>query len=314
MAVPTNTFETYDAIGIREDLADIIYNISPTETPFMNNVAKGSAKGTFHEWQVDSLEAAADNKAVEGDDASAGAITPTTRVGNYTQIAQKTISISGSDQVADNAGRASEEAYQMAKKGLEIKRDMETTMVGTNKGRVAGSSGTARELGSVTSWIATNESVGVGGSAPTGNGTDARTYAGARAFTEDLLTDVIDQTWVSGGNPNVIMVNSFQKRAITGFTGNATKYKEVDDKKVINAVDVYVSDYGELSVVPNRFMQANVALVLETDMWSVDFYRDFMTHDLAKTGDSDKKQMLAEYTLCSKQEAANGIVSDLTTS
>lgn len=311
MAVPANTFETYDAIGIREDLADIIYNISPTETPFMSNVAKGSAKGTFHEWQVDALDAAADNKAIEGDDASPQAITPTTRVGNYTQIAQKTISISGSDLSADNAGRASEMAYQMAKKGLEIKRDMETTLVGTNKGRVAGSSGTARELGSVLSWIATNENVGTGGVAPTGNGTDNRTDGTQRAFTESMLTDVIDQTWVSGGNPNVIMCNSTQKRAITGFTGNATKYKEVDDKKIINAVDVYVSDYGDLMVVPNRFMRQRDVFVLETDMWSVDFYRDFMTHDLAKTGDNEKKQLLAEYTLVSKQEAANAIIADL---
>ena len=314
MAIPTNTFETYDAIGIREDLADIIYNISPTETPFMSNVGKGSSKGTFHEWQIDSLEAAADNKAIEGDDATASAVTPTTRVGNYTQIADKVISISGSDLAADNAGRASEMAYQMAKRGLELKRDMETTLVGTNKGRVAGSSGVARELGSVLSWIATNESVGTGGIAPTGDGTNARTDGTQRAFDETQLTDVIDKCWVSGGNPDVIMVNSFQKRALTGFTGNATKFKEVDDKKIINAVDVYVSDYGELMVVPNRFMRTRDALVLETDMWSVDFYRDFMTVDLAKTGDNERKQMLAEYTLVSKQEAANGIIADLTTS
>lgn len=314
MAIPTNTFETYDSIGIREDLADIIYNISPTETPFMSNVGKGSSKGTFHEWQIDSLEAAADNKAIEGDDATAAAVTPTTRVGNYTQIADKVISISGSDLAADNAGRASEMAYQMAKRGLELKRDMETTLVGTNKGRVAGSSGVARELGSVLSWIATNENVGATGAAPTGDGTDARTDGTQRAFDETQLTDVIDQCWVSGGNPDVIMVGSFQKRAITGFTGNATKFKEVDDKKIVNAVDVYVSDYGELMVVPNRFMRARDALVLETDMWSVDFYRDFMTTDLAKTGDNERKQLLAEYTLVSKQEAANGIIADLTTS
>jgi len=309
MAIPADTFETYDSVGIREDLADIIYNISPSETPFMSNVGKGSSKGTFHEWQVDSLEAAADNKAIEGDDAAAGAITPSVRHGNYTQIAEKTISISGSDLSADNAGRASEMAYQMAKRGLELKRDMETTLVGTNKGRVAGSSGTARELGSVLSWLATNENAA--GTAPTGDGTGPRVDGVARAFTEDMLTDVIDQVWVSGGNPNVIMANSTQKRAITGFTGNATKFKEVDDKKIVNAVDVYVSDYGELMVVPNRFMRQSDVFVLETDMWSVDFYRDFQTTDLAKTGDNEKKQMLTEYTLTSKQEAASGIITDL---
>lgn len=305
------TFKTYDAVGIREDLADIIYNISPTETPFMSNVAKGKSKGTFHEWQIDALEAPVDNKAVEGADASSLTLTPTTRVGNYTQIAEKTIAISGSDRAADNAGRADELAYQLAKVGMELKRDMETTLVGTNKGRAAGNSSTARELGPVLSWIATNENVGAGGTAPAGDGTNARTDGTTRAFTEAMLTDVIDQAWLAGGNPNVIMCNSTQKRVITGFTGNATKYKEVDDKKIINAVDVYVSDYGDLMVVPNRFMRQRDVFVLETDMWSVDFYRDFQTYDLAKTGDSDKKQMVVEYTLTSKQEAANGIIADL---
>jgi hypothetical protein len=319
MAIPTNAFETYDAVGIREDLSDIIYNISPTDTPFISNVGKGTAKGTFHEWQVDSLAAASDNAAVEGDDATGVALTPTTRVGNYTQISTKTIIISGSDLVADNAGRASEMAYQLAKKGMEMKRDMETTLVGTNKGRAAGSSGTARELGSVLSWIATNTNFKTGGTPsganPTGDGTDARVDDETpRAFLESMLTDVIDQCWVSGGNPTMIMTNSFNKRAITGFTGNATKYKEVDDKKIVNAVDIYESDYGQLMVVPNRFMRQSDVLLLEPDMWSVDYYRDFQTTDLARTGDSEKKQMIVEYTLVSKQEAANGGIFDLTDS
>lgn len=311
MAIPANTFQTYSAVGVREDLADIIYNISPTETPFISNVGKGSAKSTYHEWQIDSLDAAADNKAVEGDDAGAGAITPTVRVGNYTQIASKTISLSGSNQVTDAAGRASEMAYQLAKRGQELKRDMEVTLVGTNKGQASGSSGTARELGSVQSWLATNVNLGTGGAAPEGDGTDARTPGTNRAFTEAMLTDVITKTWVSGGMPSVIMCNAGQKAKITAFTGNATKYKEVNDKTVINAVDVYVSDYGDLSVVPNRFMDTSAVLVLQPDMWSVDYYRDFQTHDLAKTGDSDKKQILVEYTLASKQEAASGIIADL---
>lgn len=175
MTVPADTTLTYDVVGIREDLADIIYNISPTETPFMSNVGKGSSKGTFHEWQIDDLDSPTDNKKLEGDDATNLAITPTVRVGNYTQIADKVIQISGSDQVADNAGRASEFAYQMAKRGQELKRDMETTLIGTNKGRNAGNSTTARELGSVLSWVATNENLAGDGAAPTGDGTDART-------------------------------------------------------------------------------------------------------------------------------------------
>tara|TARA_R110002020_G_scaffold287099_1_gene502590 strand:- start:31411 stop:32361 length:951 start_codon:yes stop_codon:yes gene_type:complete len=315
MAVPANTWETYDGLTsgiIREDLADIIYNIAPTETPFQSNVARGSSKGTFHEWTIDTLDTAVDAPVVEGDDAATQAIVPTVRHGNYTQIADKVIRVSGSDGVSDNAGMASRMAYELSKKGMELKRDMETTLVGTNKARAAGSSGTARELAPVLSWISTNTNKDAGGTDPSGDGTDARVDGSTRAFLETHLEDVIDQIFNEGGHPSVIMCGSAQKRVISSsFDGNATKYKEVDDKKVINAVDVYVSDYGELMVVPNRFMRSTDVFVLDTDMWSVDTYRDFQTHDLAKTGDSDRKQMLVEYTLTSKQEAASGGIFDL---
>ena len=313
MAVPANTWETFDGLGgtIREDLADIIYNIAPTETPFMANVGKGVATGTFHEWQIDDLASAVDAPAIEGNDAVNVAITPTVRAGNYTQIGTKTISVSGSDMVSNNAGMGPRMAYEMAKKGQELKRAMEVGLVGTNKARAAGASGTARTYASVLSWLATNVNKASGGTNPTGDGTDTRGAGTARAFLESHLTDVIDQIFLSGGNPSMILTNTAQKRVITGFTGNATKYKEVDDKKVINAVDVYVSDYGELMVVPDRFMRQSEVFVLDTDMWSVDMYRDFQTHDLAKTGDSERKQMLVEYTLTSKQEAASGIIADL---
>jgi hypothetical protein len=277
MAVPTGITETYDLNGlsIREDLADIIYNIAPSDTPFMSNVGKGTSKGTLHEWQKDTLDTAADNTAIEGDDAVFADITVPDRLNNYTQISDKTIVISGSHSVSDQAGKATEKAYQMAKKGLELRRDMEVTLAATNKSKVAGASGTARELGSVLSWIgATNSNKAGDGIDPAGDGTgtgqtdtsEGRTDGTPRTFTEAMLTDVIDQVYLSGGNPDVIMSNTTQKRVITGFTGNATKYKEVDDKKIVNAVDVYVGDYGDLAVVPNRFMRQSEVFVLETGM------------------------------------------------
>lgn len=312
------TFETYGTVGIREDLADIIYNIAPTDTPFMSNVGKGSSAGTYHEWQTDDLTAAADNKIAEGVAAPAAESVATTRVGNYTQIASKTVSVTGSNEAADAAGRASQMAYQLAKKGMELKRDMEKTLVGTDKAQVAGAAGgTARELGSVTSWIGTNCSVGAtAGAAPTGDGTDIATSGDERALTSDLLNGVIEDVWQSGGNPSMIMCGAFQKSKITGFTGdtNSRKFTNADSKKFINAVDVYVSDYGELNVVPNRLMLTDTLLVLQPDMWSVDTYRDFQTKDLAVTGDFESKQLLVEYTLCSKNEAASGAIRDLTTS
>ena len=307
-------FETYGTVGIREDLADIIYNIAPTDTPFMSNVGKGTASGTYHEWQTDDLTAAADNKVAEGAAAPAAESVASVRVGNYTQIASKTVSVTGSNEAADAAGRASQMAYQLAKKGMELKRDMEKTLVGTDKAQVAGSAGTARELASVTSWLGTNCSFGSGGDAPDGNGTDIGAAGTDRDFTETLLTGVVEDCWVQGGTPSIIMCNAFQKAKITAFTGNATRYKDVGDKTIVNAVDVYVSDYGELAVVPNRFMLNETVLVLQPDMFSVDTYRDFQTNDIAKTGDFESKQLLVEYTLCSKNEAASGAIRDLTVS
>ena len=312
------TFETYGTVGIREDLADIIYNIAPTDTPFISNVGKGSASGTYHEWQTDDLSAATDNKVNEGVAAPAAESVATTRVGNYTQIASKTVSVSGSNEVADAAGRSSQMAYQLAKKGMELKRDMEKTLVGTDKAQVAGAAGgTARELGSVTSWIGTNCSVGAtAGAAPTGDGTDIATSGDERVLTDTLLNGVIEDVWQSGGNPSMIMCGAFQKSKITGFEGNtntARKFTDAESKKFINAVDVYVSDYGELNVVPNRLMLTDTLLVLQPDMWSVDTYRDFQTKDLAVTGDFESKQLLVEYTLTSKNEAASGAIRDLTT-
>lgn len=318
MAVPADTFETYDSIGIREDLADIIYNIAPTETPGINNIGRGKAKGVFHEWQIDDLDAAADTPKIEGDDATNQAITPTERTGNYCQINDKVIQISGTDLVADNAGRGVEMAYQLSKRGQEMKRDMEVTAFATNKAKAGGSSGVARDVAGALAFIRTNTNLAGDGADPAttlasgvGDGSGTRTDGTPRAFTEAMLTDVIDQIFLSGGNPSMIMCNTTQKRVITGFTGNATKYKEVDDKKIVNAVDVYVSDYGELMVVPDRFMRQRDVFVLDTDMWSVDFHRDFSTHDLAKTGDSERKQMLNEWTITSKHEGASGGIFDL---
>ena len=320
-------FETYGTTGIRENLSDIIYNISPTDTPFISNVGKGSTKSTYTEWQVDELTAAADTPIAEGATAPDAVSATTTRVGNYTQIASKTVSVSGSNEAADAAGRASEMAYQLAKKGMELKRDMEKTLVGTDKAQVGGSSGTARQLASVTSWLGTNCSQGAAiaddsstadvdeaTAAPTGDGTDIAVAGSTRALSAAILNQAIEDVWVAGGDPSILMCGAKQKAAITGFDGNTTnsrKFTDAEAKKYINAVDVYVSDYGELNVVPNRLMQTDIVLILQPDMWSVDYYRDFQTTDLAKTGDFESKQLLVEYTLCSKNEAASGVVRDL---
>jgi hypothetical protein len=315
MAQPTNTFDTYDAIGIREDLQDVIYSISPTETPFMSSAAREQVKNTFHEWQTDALAAAVTNNAViEGDDATLDAASATSRIGNYTQIMDKTVVITGTQESVDKAGRASELAYQIAKKSKELKRDIESTLL-TNQARAAGNSTTARTFGSIGAWIATNDNLAGDGTSPTANnGSDARNDGTQRALTEDMLKDVIKNVWNAGGNPSVVMVGPFNKQKISGFTGGSTRFDASEDKTLYTSIDVYSSDFGDLEVVPNRFSRDREALVLDMDYWSVGFLRDFTMHELAKTGDAEKRQLLVELTLISRNEAASGGVFDLTTS
>ena len=315
MAQPTNTFDTYDAIGIREDLQDVIYSISPTETPFMSSAAREQVKNTFHEWQTYALAAAVTNNAViEGDDATLDAASATSRIGNYTQIMDKTVVITGTQESVDKAGRASELAYQIAKKSKELKRDIESTLL-TNQARAAGNSTTARTFGSIGAWIATNDNLAGDGTSPTANnGSDARNDGTQRALTEDMLKDVIKNVWNAGGNPSVVMVGPFNKQKISGFTGGSTRFDASEDKTLYTSIDVYSSDFGDLEVVPNRFSRDRDALVLDMDYWSVGFLRDFTMHELAKTGDAEKRQLLVELTLISRNEAASGGVFDLTTS
>jgi hypothetical protein len=311
-------FRTYAAVGMREDLSDVIYNISPTDTPFMSTIGKTKATAVYHEWQTDSLAAAATNAAVEGADATEATLTATTRVGNRTQISQKTVGITGTLEAVDKAGRKSEKAYQLAKASSEIKRDMEFTLL-NNTVQSNGSAGsTARVLGGLQTWLATNGDFGTSGSAGA-TGTTARTNGTNRTFEESLLKTVVKEVFESGGSPKVLMVTPAHKQTVSAFAGIAAqRYMAPSDAPttIIGAADVYLSDFGSMSVVPNRFMlsgnSANeVAFVLDPEYAAVAYLRPFFTNDLANTGDSAKTQLLVEYTLEVKNEAAHGIIADL---
>lgn len=305
--------DTYDQVGIREDLADAIWDVSPTEVPFSSNCARVGVDNTYFEWQTDSLAAVSATTAVEGADASFAAAAATTRVGNYTEIVTKTAITSGTLEATDRAGRAKEMAYQIVKRGKEIKRDIEHHLVGLNNAQAAGNATTARETASISCWLNTNASTA--GTAGTGDGTTAAVDGVQRAFTETLLSAVIDSCWTNGGNPNIIMANSFNKRALNGFTGHADQVRhDAADKSVINAVSVYESDYGVMQVVPNRFLRSRDVLVLEKEYWAIGELRPMFTKDIASTGDAEKKQVIWEGGLMAKNEASSGIVLDLTTS
>ena len=308
-------YNAYDAIGQREDLTDVIYDISPTETPFMSSIGKTKATAVYHEWQTDSLAAATtNNAAVEGADASDATLSPTTRLGNYTQILQKTIKVSGTLDAVNKAGRKSEKAYQLAKASQEIKRDLETILL-SNQGRDAGSTNSAaRKMGSLLSWIKTNSSAQTNGGDPTTIGVSTRTDGNTRTFTEALLKEVVAEVFTSGGTPSVLMVGAAGKQKVSSFSGiGATRFNVTGAKPstIIGAADIYVSDFGNMSVVPNRFMRTRDALILDPEYAAIAYLRPFMTNELAKAGDADKTQILVECTLEVKNEAAHGIVADL---
>jgi len=308
------TFTAHTAIGQREDLSDVIYSISPTETPLLNTLARSKATAVYHEWQTDSLAAATTaNAAVEGADATSATISPTVRLGNYTQIVQKTIQVSGTLDTVNKAGRKSEKAYQLARASSELKRDIETILA-SNQARSAGNSSTARKMASMLSWIKTNTSVGTGGVDPLTIGESTRTDGTQRAFTETLLKTVISVVFVSGGSPKVLLVGAAGKQKVSTFAGIAAqRYMAPADAPttIIGAADVYLSDFGSVSVVPDRFMRDRDALVLDPEFAAVAYLRPFQTNELAKTGDSDKTQILAELTLEVRNEAAHGGVFDL---
>jgi hypothetical protein len=318
MGVPAGTFQTYQTIGIREELSDVIYNISPEDTPGFSNAGRGSVDNTLYEWQTDSLAAAVDTNAqIEGDDAVVDTSDPTLRLKNYTQISRKTVGISGTNERVKKAGRKSELAYQLAKRSAELKRDMEKTLF-ANQGAVAGNAGTARKTGTLLAFIKTNTNKGGSGTDPiyTDTPTDPRNDGTQRPFEEDLLKDVLQKVWGAGGKPKIVIAGPINKMNASLFLGIAQIRKDAPGTKpatIIGAADVYVSDFGPVTFVPSRFQRERDVFVLDPEMYSIEYLRPFFTKNLADTGDSTKKLLLVEWGVRVNNEAGLGLVADLGT-
>ena len=318
MAQPTNTFDSYDAAGIREDLEDVIYQISPEETPFYSACKKVKASNTLHEWQTDTLRSSADNKHIEGDDTAAEARVATTRLGNYSQIFKNAVSIPDSDEGLKKAGRSAELAYQTLKIAAEQKLDIEKALF-SNNARVAGNATTARELAGAPAWMLTNVNFvsASSGASPNGTGSNARTDSGApTAFTQAKFDDVMQSVWSSGGKPDVCYLSAFQMDIALGFTGNNNQRSAVQagDKKVIKSLDVYVTPWGTVEFAPTRENRGRDIFIMQSDMWAVGVLRPTKNTALAKTGDSTRRQVLTELTLVCKNEKASGMIADNTVS
>lgn len=329
----TTTYQTVRQVGIREDLTDEISDISPMETPFFTMLKRGApAKNVYIEWQKDALASASGaNKAVEGADYTPLTATPTTRLRNYCQIWTKGLIVSGTANAVVTAGREEELAYQIAKRGRELKRDMETTFTG-NYASAAGSSATARAMAGFEAWLTTNDFGGgtagatdylQGGYTAAGTVTAATDGSSSNlvTFTEARLKTVMAACWAAGGQPSILMVGPWNKRVVSNFAGITTKYSDFGNNPsnsaglaIVAAADIYLSDFGKLKVVPNRFSRDRVASFIDPDYLSVHYLRPMRVMDIAKTGDAEKRMMLVEGTMMMKNEAAHGKFADLRTS
>lgn len=329
MAQVANTFETYDAVGNREELADKIYQITPEETPFLSLIGRKPVESVHPEWQTDTL-ASPDtaNNQPEGNEWDFDAITPTTRVGNYTQISDKKVIISRTQDKTSKAGRKSELAREVAKKGVELRIDMEAIVL-SNQASSAGSGNgaTNRTTGGYRAWLATNDSLGAGGASggfnTSTNVVDAATNGTQRAFTKTILDAVILSTYNAGGSPKTLMLSPYAKTVFSTFMADANvapqRYEtpKSGQTTIVAAADMYLSDFGPISVVPNRQMAragaavARNAYLIDPRMVSLGVFDDIQLQKPAKTGDAEKRVLNTEYALLVNNEAAHGVAADI---
>jgi len=327
MTVPTSTLQVYTQTNIREDLIDAIYNVDPFKTPLFNMCKKAEARQTFHEWDIDVLAAQnLSNAAVEGDNPSNIALTAVGRCGNYCQISTKTIQISGTSQSVVAAGGSNRMGYQLLKKSKELKRDIEGILT-NNAGRNAGNSSTARVSAGLPSWVMTNDVFQNGnsgaqpsgtitvGSSTFGNGTTGRTDDGTPiAITEAQVKSVLQKVYKSSGeSPEYALVSPANKQNISAFSGPGTRFIEVEDSTLLTKVDVYESDFGEVKLIPDILLaRSKDVYFINPNYIRVAYLRPFQTIPLAKTGDSDQKMLLVEYSLEVGNEHAHGAIYDTT--
>jgi hypothetical protein len=325
MAIVANTYLSFSAVGNREDLVDTVYNVSPTDTPFQASIGKNKAEATYHEWQTDVLASAAANAQLQGDDTTSSytfsSVVATKRLGNQTQISRKDTVVSGTQDAVSKAGRHKEVIYQLLKKNKELCRDIEFVLTQNQARNTNASSSVAPLLAGLENWYGVTQSTstanvsrGATGANSNTNQTVAATDGTQRPLTEALLKGVIQGAWTNGGDIDLIMCGPFNKTVISTFTGNNTRTQDTSDKKLVSAIDVYVSDFGTHKVVANRFQRERTLHVLMSDMFAVSYLRPKQTIDLAKNGDNVKAMILAEYTLESRNDSGSGVVADLTTS
>lgn len=309
----SNSFKTYDAQANREDLSDAIYNIDPFDTPFMTLAGRRNVTNVTYDWQVESLKAVdSGNAQLEGFELTRSASQPTVRVSNVAQISKRDATVSGSQNAANPAGKRKEMAHQMAMRSKELKRDMETILCGT-QGRVNGDNTTARNTRALESWLETNtdrEATGANAADEFSSPTDGT----QRAFTEDMLKGLLQQCYTNGAEPDTLLVGPFNKGVVSGFTGREQARQNIDKERVQATVSLYAGDFHTIKVMASRWIRERTAFLLDPNFVRVAYYRGFQQTPLAKIGDAETRMILAEYGLQVDNEAAHGVIADLTTS
>lgn len=291
--------KTYDAVGNREDLTNLVIMVSPEKTPLWSSLEKIQAKGRYHEWQTDALASATSNAAIEGADFSFTIPTARSRTGAYTQIFTKTLEVSGTQQVVDVAGVENEFSYQMKKRMKEMATDIEKALF-TGTGN-SGASGTARELKGIFSWITTNSETGSGG--------------GSETLTEAMFNDLLQTIYDAGGSPDAAYCNSWQKRKISAFATSNTRYQQPGEAgKLYNFVSAYESDFGVIEVKLDQFCDTDKVAVLDSSLWRVAILRGVKSVDVATVGDAKRGALLGELTLEAGNEKGSGEIIQLATS
>jgi len=322
MAQPTNTFDSYAAIGNREDLDDKIYMVSPEKTPVVSSIRRFSATQRLHEWQRDSLATPnKDNAVIEGDDRTGTQLTATSRVANTVQLFDKVAVVSTTQEKTKSAGRGSEMKYQISKKMVELKRDIEAMVLSDNVA-VAGNSTTARKSAGLGAMVYTNISHGGSGATPahtSGLATTAQTSGTNRAFTEALLKTVLQASYTTSGEfPSLISLTPSHKGTFSAFAGiAANRYQVAKGKQgvIVGGADVYMSDFGELTAVPNYVQataNATTAFVLNPEYMGIAYLGGFKSEPLAKTGHTEKELVSAEACLVVTSETAQAAIKNLT--
>lgn len=316
--MPTNMLQTYTVVGMKEDVDDKIYRVSPEETPFISMIGRKSVDAVTPEWQRDALRSPAANAAVEGADASYSAQSQPERLGNKTQIIRDTLSVTGTTDRVAKYGRDKESRYLKAKKMVELKKDVEYAAI-ANPAWVAGDASTARQMRGLYGWIETNNELN-GGTAPDVSSNTAPVAGTLRALTEPLLKSLILSTYTAGGNCEVFMCRPTHKQVISGFTGNVTRTQDVTGKAGIlqTSFSIYGHDFGQTKIVPNRVMAgsaagfANTGYLIDPSQCKLGVLRPFQSTELAKVGDADNYLILTEVTLQVNEEKALGAIRDLT--